>query len=146
MYPVVLTQRCRAPAGKFCQFLTICSRAPFSEFIQLSKFCRVSVPNMATRAFSDVRQVVAISVVGTPFDSALATPGVARLKQNTVARSLRLAVHDSVGHPNVTRNFGFIVRLLGFSDLLAKCVTSEMEASRTTKRRTPIQWFAWKTL
>jgi hypothetical protein len=101
---------------------------------------------MATRAFSDVRQVVAISVVGTPFDSALATPGVARLKQNTVARSLRLAVHDSVGHPSVTRNFGFIVRLLGFSDLLAKCVKSEMEASRTTKRRTPIQWFAWKTL
>src|SRR5215468_11959017 len=57
MYPAVLTQRCRAPAGKFCQFLTIWSRAPFSEFIQLSKFCRVSAPNMATRVFSDVRQV-----------------------------------------------------------------------------------------
>src|SRR6266850_7516334 len=75
------------------------------------------------RAFSDVRQVIAISTVGTPLDSALATPGVARLKQNiAVARSFRLVVHDSVGVPSATRNFGFIVRLLGFGDLLAKCM------------------------
>src|SRR5882672_11563554 len=99
------------------------------------------------RAFSDVRQVIAISTVGTPLDSALATPGVARLKQNiAVARSFRLVVHDSVGFPGATRNFGFIVRLLGFGDLLAKCMNPEMEASRTTKRRTPMQWFAWKSL
>src|SRR5262245_24692649 len=115
MYPVVSTQRCRPPAGKFCQFLTICSRAPFSDVIQLSKFCRVSAPNIAMRALSDVRQVVAISTVGTPLDAALATPGVARLKQNRpVARSFRLLVHASVAP-----NFDFIVRLLGYGDLLA---------------------------
>src|SRR5262245_14968562 len=113
MYSVVFTQRCRAPAGKFCQFLTICSRASFSEFMQLSKFCAVSVPNIAMRAFTDVRHVVAMSAVGTPFDAALATPGVARLKQNRpVARSLRLVVHASIGLPGVTPNFDFIVRLL----------------------------------
>src|SRR5215475_6087757 len=135
MYPVVLMQRCRAPAGKFRQFLTICVRASFSEFMQLWKFCRVSAPNMAMRAFSDVRQVVAISAVGTPFDSARATPGVARLKQNrAVARSFRLVVLDSVETPRATPNFGFIFRLLGFDDLLAKCVKSEMEASRTIER------------
>jgi hypothetical protein len=67
------------------------------------------------RAFSDVRQVIAISTVGTPFDAALATPGVAKLKQNrAVARSFRLVVHDSVGPDSVTPNVGFIVRLLGY--------------------------------
>jgi hypothetical protein len=100
---------------------------------------------MAMRAFSDVRQVVAISTVGTPLDSALATPGVARLKQNiAVARSFRSVVHDSVGFPGATRNFGFIVRLLGFGDLLAKCMKPEMEAFAYD--RTPMQWFAWKPL
>src|SRR5215470_15254717 len=114
MYPVVFTQRCRAPAGKSCQFLIIRSRASFSEFIQLSKFCWVAAPNIATRAFSDVRQVVAISAVGTPLDAALATPGVARLKQNRpAARSFRLVVHASIGPPSVTPNFDFIVRLFG---------------------------------
>jgi hypothetical protein len=99
---------------------------------------------MAMRAFSDVRQVIAISTVGTPpLDAALATPGVARLKQNRpVARSFRLVVHDrfeppSVGPPSVTPSFGFIVRLLGYGDLLAKGMNPEMEASRTTQRRTP---------
>src|SRR5262245_10657869 len=131
MYPAVFTQRCRASAEKFCQSLTICSRASFSDFIQLSKFCRLSAPNIAMRAFSDVRQVVAISVVGTPLDAALATPGVARLKQNRpVARSFRLLVHASVAP-----NFDFIVRLLGYGDLSLKCVKSAMEASRTTERR-----------
>jgi hypothetical protein len=107
---------------------------------------------MAMRAFSDVRQVIAISTVGTAFDAALATPGVARLKQNRpVARSFRLVVHDrfeppSVGPPSVTPSFGFIVRLLGYGDLLAKGMNPEMEASRTTQRRTPTQWFAWKPL
>jgi hypothetical protein len=81
---------------------------------------------MAMRAFSDVRQVIAISTVGTPFDAALATPGVARLKQNRlkqnrpVARSFRLVIPDSVGPAGVTPSFGFIVRLLGYGDLLAK--------------------------
>src|SRR5262250_1897528 len=75
------------------------------------------------RVLSDVRQVVAISAVGTPFDAALATPGVARLKKNRpVGRSFRLVVHDSVGPPSVTPGFGFIVRLLGYGDLLAKCL------------------------
>jgi hypothetical protein len=102
---------------------------------------------MAMRAFSDVRQVIAISTVGTPLDAALATPGVARLKQNRpVARSFRLVVHDSVGPPSVTPSFGFIVRLLGYGDLLAKCMKPETEASRTTERRTLMQWFAWKPL
>src|SRR5712691_4997777 len=74
------------------------------------------------RAFSDVRQVIAISTVGTPLDAAPATPGVARLKQNRpVARSFRLVVHDSVGPRSVTPSFGFIVRLLGYGDLRAKC-------------------------
>jgi hypothetical protein len=83
------------------------------------------------RAFSDVRQVIAISTVGTPLDSALATPGVARLKQNRpVARRVRLVVHASIWPPGVTSNFDFIVRLLGYGDLLGKCVRSEMEASR----------------
>src|SRR5215471_15026692 len=69
---------------------------------------------MATRAFSDVRQVVAISAVGTPFDAALAMPGVARLKQNRpVARSFRLVVHAGIWPPGVTPNCDFIVRLLG---------------------------------
>jgi hypothetical protein len=102
---------------------------------------------MAMRAFSDVRQVIAISTVGTPLDAALATTGVARLKQNRpVARSFRLVVHDSVGPPSVTPSFGFIVRLLGYGDLLAKCMKPEMEALRTTERRTPMRWFAWKPL
>jgi|SRR3954451_15737843 len=99
------------------------------------------------RAFSDVRQVIAISTVGTPPDSALPTPGVARLKQNiAVARSFRLVVHDSVGPPSVTPSFGFINRLLGYGDLHAKCMNPETEASRATERRTPMQWFAWKSL
>src|SRR4051794_496784 len=99
------------------------------------------------RAFSDVRQVIAISTVGTPIEAALATPGVARLKQNRpVARSFPLVVHDSVGPPSVTPSFGFIVRLLGYGDLLAKCMNPEMEASRAAERRTPIQSFAWKPL
>jgi hypothetical protein len=99
------------------------------------------------RAFSDVRQVIAISTVATPLAAALATPGVARLKQNRqVARSFRLVVHDSVGPPSVTPSFGFIVRLLGYGDLLAKCMNPEMEAARTTERRTPTPWFAWKPL
>jgi hypothetical protein len=57
-----------------------------------------------------------------------------------------LVVHDSVGPPSVTPSFGFIVRLLGYGDLHAKCMNPEMEASRTTERRTPMQWFAWKPL
>src|SRR3954464_6219209 len=102
---------------------------------------------MAMRACSDVRQVIAISTVGTPFDAAPATPGVTKLKQNRpVARSCRLVVHNSVGPPSVTPSFGFIVRLLGCGDLLAKYVKSELEASRTTERRTPMQCFAWKWL
>src|SRR5215470_2487050 len=106
--------------------------------MQLSKFCCVSAPNIAMRAFSDVRQVVAISAVGTPLDAALARPGVARLKQNRpVAKSFRLIVHASIGPPSVTPSFGFIVLLLGYGDVLAKCVKSEMEASRTSERRTP---------
>src|SRR5262245_29223543 len=136
MYPVVLMQRCRPPAGKFCQLSTIFARASFSDVIQLSNVCRVSAPNIAMRAFSDVRQVNVISTVGTLLDAALATPGVARLKQNSpVARSLRLVVHDSVGPPAATPSFGFIVRLLGYRDLLAKCMKPEIEASRTTERR-----------
>src|SRR5262245_1615622 len=99
------------------------------------------------RALSDVRQVIAISTVGTPLDAALATPGGARLKQNSpVTRSFRLVVHGSVGPPSITPSFGFIVRLLGYRDLLAKCMKPEMEASRTTERRTPMQWLAWKPL
>ena len=99
------------------------------------------------RAFSDVRQVIAISTVGTPLDAALATPGVARLKQNRpVARSFRLVVHDGVWSPTVTLSFGFIVLLLGYGNLLAKCMKPELEAARTTERRTPTQWFAWKPL
>ena len=78
------------------------------------------------RAFSDVRQVIAISTVGAPLEAALATPGVARLKQNRpVARRFRLVLHDSVWPPSVTPSFGFIVRLLGYGDLLAKCMKSE---------------------
>src|SRR5882762_2358206 len=111
MYPVVFMQRCRAPAGYLDQFLTISARASFSDVIQLSNVCWYEAPNIAMRAFSDVRQVIAISTVGTPFDAALATPGVAKLKQNRpVARSCRLVVHDSVGPPSVP-SFGFIVRL-----------------------------------
>jgi hypothetical protein len=95
------------------------------------------------RAFSDVRQVIAISTVGTPLDAALATPGVARLKQNRpVARSFRLVVHDSIGPASVTPNVGLIVRLLGCGDLLAKCVKS----GGIAYDRTPMQWFAWKAL
>jgi len=102
---------------------------------------------MAMRAFSDVRQVIAISTLGTPLDAALATLGVARLKQNRpAARSFRLVVHDSVGPPSVTPSFGFIVCLLGYGDLLAKCMKPEMEALRTTERRAPMRWFAWKSL
>jgi hypothetical protein len=102
---------------------------------------------MAMRAFSDVRQVIAISTLGTPLDAALATLGVARLKQNRpAARSFRLVVHDSVGPPSVTPSFGFIVRLLGYGDLHAKWMNPEMEASRATERRTPVEWFAWKPL
>src|SRR5215467_6790331 len=111
MYPVVFTQRSRPAAGKFCQFLTICSRASFSEFMQLSKFCCVSAPNIAMRAFSDVRQVVAISAVGGPLDAALATPGIVRFKQSRlVAKSFRLIVHASIGPPSVTPDFDFIAR------------------------------------
>ena len=81
------------------------------------------------------------------FCLSLATPGVARLKQNRpVARSFRLVVHDGVGSASVTLSFGFIVRLLGYGNLLAKCMKPEMEAARTTERRTPTQWFAWKPL
>src|SRR5262249_32885361 len=61
-----------------------------------------------------------------------------RLKQNRpVTRSLRLVVHVSIGPPSVTPNFDFIVRLLGYGDLLARWAKSEMEASRTTERLTP---------
>src|SRR5215510_16355333 len=88
------------------------------------------------RVFSDVRQVVAISAVGTLLDAAVATPGIVRLKQNSpLARSFRLVVRDNIGPASVTPNVGFIVRLLGYGDLLAKCVKSELEASRTTERR-----------
>jgi hypothetical protein len=147
MYPVVFTQRCRAPAAKLDQFLTICARASFSDVIQDSNVCRDSAPNISTRAFADVWQVIAISTVATPLAAALATAGVARLKQNRpVARSFRLVVHDGVGSPSVTLSFGFIVRLLGYGNLLAKCMKPEMEAARTTERRTPTQWFAWKPL
>src|SRR5215470_14375299 len=62
------------------------------------------------RAFSDVRQVVAMSAVGTSFGAALATPGVARLRQNRpVAKSFRLLAHAGIGSPRVTPNFDFIV-------------------------------------
>src|SRR5262245_5611273 len=88
------------------------------------------------RAFTDVRQVVAMSAVGTPFDAALATPGVARLKQNRpVARSFRLVVHASIGAPGVTPDFDFIVRLLGYGKPPRQVLKSEMEASRND--RTP---------
>jgi len=104
--------------------------------MQLSKFWAVSVPNIAMRALTDVRQVVAMSAVGTPFDAALAMLGVARLKQNRpVARSSRLVGHASIGPFSVTPDFDFIVRLLGYGDLLGKCVKSEVEASRND--RTP---------
>src|SRR5689334_6628177 len=89
------------------------------------------------RAFTDVRQVVAMLAVGTPFDAALATPGVAKLKQSRpAARSFRLVVHASIGPPGVTPDFDFIVRLLGYGDLLlGKCVKSEMEPSRNDRIR-----------
>src|SRR5262245_33733582 len=88
------------------------------------------------RAFIDVRQVVAMSAVGTLSDAALATPGVARLKQNRpVARSFRLVVHASIGPPSVTPDFDFIVRLLGYGGLLGKCGKSEMEASHDVRTR-----------
>src|SRR5262247_2881270 len=93
-------QRCRPPAGKFRQFLTISARASFSCFMQLSNVARLPGPNMLVMAFSDVRQVVAISTVGTLADAALAMSGVAMIRQNRlVARSFPVVVHDAVGDP-----------------------------------------------
>src|SRR5215510_12719576 len=122
MYPVVLMQRCRPPAGKFRQFLRISARASFSCFKQLSNVAMLPGPNMLVMAFSDVRQVVAISTVGTLADAALATPGPATIRQNRlVARSFPFVVHDTAGFSSATSTVGFIVLLLVYGDLLAWC-------------------------
>jgi hypothetical protein len=67
---------------------------------------------MVVMAFSDSRQVVAISTLGTLAEAALATPGLATIRQNRLAaRSLPLVVHDTAGFPSHTSTFGLIVRL-----------------------------------
>src|SRR5215510_12746197 len=120
MYPVVLMQRCRPPAGKFRQFLTISSRASFSCFMQLSNVCRLPGPNMLVMAFSDSRQVVAISTVGTLAEAALATPGLTTTRQNSiVARRSPLVIHDTAELCSATSTFGLIIRLLVCGDRLA---------------------------
>ena len=67
---------------------------------------------MVVMAFSDSQQVVAISTVGTLAEAALATPGLATMRQNRLAaRSLPLAVHDTAGFSSRTSIFGLIVCL-----------------------------------
>jgi hypothetical protein len=67
---------------------------------------------MVVMAFSDSRQVVAISTVGTLAEAALATPGLATNRQKRLAaRSLPLVVHDPAGFSSRTSTFGLIVRL-----------------------------------
>src|SRR5262245_12299076 len=95
----------------------ISARASFSCFMQLSNVARLPGPNMLVMAFSDVRQVVAISTVGTLADAALATLGAATIRQNRpVASSFPVVVQDSdgdiVGFSSVAFRIGFIVRLL----------------------------------
>src|SRR5262245_21360249 len=104
----------------------ISARASFSCFMQLSNVARLPGPNMLVMAFSDVRQVVAISTVGTLADAALAISGVATIRQNRlVARSFPVVVHDSdgdtAGFSSLALTIGFIVRLLVCGDLLAWC-------------------------
>src|SRR5262245_42583500 len=90
--------------------------------MQLSNVCMVPGPNMLVMAFSDVRQVVAISTVGTPADWALATPALATIRQNRlVARSLPLVVHDIAGSSSATLAFGLIIGLLRRSPRLMRC-------------------------
>jgi hypothetical protein len=68
---------------------------------------------MAVMAFSDSRQVVAISTLGTLAEGELATPGLATIRQNRLAaRSLPFVVHDTAGFSGRTSSFGLIVRLL----------------------------------
>jgi hypothetical protein len=65
---------------------------------------------MVVMAFSDSRQVVAISTLGTLAE--LATPGLGTIRQNRLAaRSLPVVVHDTAGFSSRTFTLGPIVRL-----------------------------------
>jgi hypothetical protein len=81
--------------------------------MQRSNICWLLSPNMVVMAFSDSRQVLAISTVGTLAEAALAMPGLDAIRQHKLpARSAPLVAHDATELLSPTSRFGVIVHLL----------------------------------
>src|SRR5712691_5815743 len=112
-------QPCRSEGLKVDQFLTICWRAPFSEFMQISR--SLVPPDRLTVTAAAILQVCWMSTVGMYCACASAQPpmkptiaaAAAMIEQSrgqAVARSAveieAVRIRASLGFPPVTRSLG----------------------------------------